>query len=318
MHEGASEQEGSTVIHTRLEYGHHRIGYFSLWRQQGEALTGQDAVVLDWLSVQISSSLQYHCLYRHGRQTGQTQRVQPSLVLSRDAEATGRITHGHAGNVAHPPDGDWGGRLDLDQPEPVVLVKNVLFDAAHALRSPLSSTKGYSSTLLQLDVTWSLEEYQEFLQTIDHEADELNRAIDYLLDATQEEAATVPLNLAPATVESLFQAAETDLVGKCGLDPVRFECERNLPPVLVDQARLVQAIGYLIRCASRTLTNGDSLRVLASLEESRLCVSIGSAGGEPAVDSPPPASNPDAAGRGDSPLSWVNADLMLTVCGTLP
>jgi K+-sensing histidine kinase KdpD len=171
--------------------------------------------------------------------------------------------------------------------------------------------------LLQLDIAWSPEEYQEFLKTIDHEADELNRAIDDLLDATEEEARTVHLNLVQATVESLFQAAEADLTGEGGQFQTRFECEPGLPPVLVDRARLAQAIGYLVRCAGRTVAAGATLRVWASLEGGRPCVSIGSVCGEPAAGLPPPTSKIGAAGRGDTPLRWVNADLMLTVCRTL-
>ena len=54
-------------------------------------------------------------------------------------------------------------------------------NVAHSLRTPLSSIKGYSSTLLQPDVAWPPEMYQEFIETIDREADELNRVINDLL-----------------------------------------------------------------------------------------------------------------------------------------
>jgi K+-sensing histidine kinase KdpD len=114
------------------------------------------------------------------------------------------------------------------------LGKELLIDAAHALRSPLSSIKGYSNTLLQVDVTWTPAEYREFLKTTDREADELNRAIDDLVHATGEELGTVNLNLEQATVESLFQIVEADLADESGQCQARFKCEQGLPPVLVD------------------------------------------------------------------------------------
>ena len=76
---------------------------------------------------------------------------------------------------------------------------------------------------------------------------------------------------------------------------------------------MAQAIGYLARCAARAVAAGADLRVWASLIGGQPRISIGSACGEPAAGLPPPASRPGAAGSGDSPLSWVNADLMLTV-----
>ena len=316
-HDDASGHCDLTGIHTRIEYGHEGVGYLSLWRQLGGAFTGQDTAVLDWLGVQISSALQYHSLYRHAWHIGQHQRVQLSAASGQNSEAVAQVTNGRTGDLSHRLGGDWHGPLDPDQRGPDVFGKELLVDAAHALRSPLSSIKGYSSTLLQPDVTWSPEEYQEFLKTIDHEADELNRAIDNLLEATHEEAGAFQLNLVRATAESLLQAAETALAGESWLGPVRFECEQNLPPVQVDPARLVQAIGYLTRCAGRTVTPGATLQVSASLDDGRLWVSIGSADGGTAVVTPPPASISDGSGRGGSPLSWVSTDLMLKVCRTL-
>jgi GAF domain-containing protein len=316
-----SAHEGLTGIHTRLEYGQEGIGYLSLWRQEGCAFTGRDTGVLDWLGIQISSALQYHCLYRHAQRQayriGQLHKAQPSVVSSRDSEAAALMINGRTAKRARRPGGDWNGRRETDQQEPDLMVRNLLVDAAHALRSPLSSIKGYSSTMLQRDVTWSPEEYQEFLKTIDHEADELNRAIDDLLDATEEEAGTVHLNLVQATVESLFQVVEADLADESGQSQARFECEPRLPMVLVDQARMSQAIGYLVRCAGRTGAAGATLRVRAWLEGGQPRISIGSDCGEQDADLPHPTLKSGAAGRGDAPWSWVSADLMLTVCRTL-
>ena len=57
-------------------------------------------------------------------------------------------------------------------------------ELAHALRSPLTSIKGYASSLLRTDVDWSEELEREFLETIDREADRLNQAVSDLLDTS--------------------------------------------------------------------------------------------------------------------------------------
>ena len=57
-------------------------------------------------------------------------------------------------------------------------------DLAHTLRSPLTSIKGYTSSLLRTDVAWSEELEREFLETIEREADRLNEAVSDLLDTS--------------------------------------------------------------------------------------------------------------------------------------
>lgn len=54
-------------------------------------------------------------------------------------------------------------------------------DLAHALRSPLAAIKGYSSALLQTDITWPEELQREFLETIDRETDLLDQVVGKLL-----------------------------------------------------------------------------------------------------------------------------------------
>ena len=59
-------------------------------------------------------------------------------------------------------------------------------DLAHTLRSPLTSIKGYTSSLLRTDVSWSEELEREFLETIDREADRLNQAVNDLLETSRD------------------------------------------------------------------------------------------------------------------------------------
>lgn len=57
-------------------------------------------------------------------------------------------------------------------------------DLAHTLRSPLTSIKGYTTSLLRTDVSWPEELEREFLETIDREADRLNQAVSDLMDTS--------------------------------------------------------------------------------------------------------------------------------------
>lgn len=68
-------------------------------------------------------------------------------------------------------------------------LKSALLSAlSHDLRTPLASIKASATSLLLADAAWSQEEGRELLQTIDQEADRLNRLVGNLLDLSRIEA----------------------------------------------------------------------------------------------------------------------------------
>ena len=189
-------------------------------------------------------------------------------------------------------------------------------NAAHALRTPLSSIKGYSSALLQSDVAWPPELHQEFIETIDREADQLTRAINELLGSMESESSTVHLIRSVASVESLFEMAKAELAVESRCRPVVFHCEPDLPPVLVDPIRIVQVIVYLARCSGRIAAPGSNLRVRAFMRDNRPRIVLGASqvmvqDGEGQALGHRPSENTDLF------LGWVDQELLLSVCGTL-
>jgi two-component system sensor histidine kinase KdpD len=64
----------------------------------------------------------------------------------------------------------------------------LLNSVSHDLRTPLASIKASASSLLDREVQWDESERQEFLTTIDQEADRLTRLVHNLLDMSRIEA----------------------------------------------------------------------------------------------------------------------------------
>ena len=62
---------------------------------------------------------------------------------------------------------------------------------SHDLRTPLASIKASATSLLQSDVAWDAEQRREFAETIDAEADRLNRLVGNLLDMSRLQAGAV-------------------------------------------------------------------------------------------------------------------------------
>ena len=147
---------------------------------------------------------------------------------------------------------------------------------AHALRTPLSSIKGYSSSLLQTDISWTPEVRKEFQETIDREADHLNRVIDDLLVAVDSSSSELPLARSVTTVDTLLRLAEAKLLTSDGWPRVvRFQPLPSQSLVLMDQTRIAQVLVYLLECAASSTPEGSELLVRVSNSGDRIEVTIG-------------------------------------------
>jgi PAS domain S-box-containing protein len=93
---------------------------------------------------------------------------------------------------------------DVTREREIDAFKTTLLAAvSHEVRTPLAAIKGYTSTLLQEDVTWPPEDQRHFLQTINGEADRLAQLISNLLDLSRQEAGLLHLNRIPIRVQDL-------------------------------------------------------------------------------------------------------------------
>ena len=304
-----------TSIRAKLQFGQHDIGTLTIWRRADRAFTPEEVSILERLGAQVSATVQYHrlyCLARHQAcQLGQLQQASSSV-----GQVTGLGTHvNKISEVISTPEGDQalprlnnGQRLDS-------LSQELLVDAAHALRSPLSSIKGYSSTLLQSDVSWPPEVRQEFLETIDREADQLTGAINDLLGSMDSELGTVHLDLRLVPVQNLLRMAEAEPepVGD-DYGPIWSQCEPDLPPVMVDQDRMVQVIVYLVVSARRTASSDGALVVHAHCMEDRIRIVIGLAHEPADVGDGLEMPLAQAHSEGSVASTWVHDELMLSVC----
>jgi signal transduction histidine kinase/HAMP domain-containing protein len=114
----------------------------------------------------------------------------------------------------------------------------------HELRTPLAAIKGHASTLLQDDVTWSMDDQRHFLQTISIEADRLAQLVSNLLDLSRQEAGLLQLNYAPTSVK--------ELVAKCIARfnrpdvTITTRIPADLPPIDIDRARIEVVLHNLV------------------------------------------------------------------------
>ncbi len=160
---------------------------------------------------------------------------------------------------------------DITQEYEIDEFKTTLLAAVgHEIRTPLTAIKGYASTLLQEDVTWSLTDQRHFLQTISSEADRLTQLVRNLLDLSRQEAGLLLLNREPVNLQHLV----TKIIDRlCRPDILLVSyIPESLPLVNVDRVRIEVVLHNLVVNA---LAYGDNeIHITAKRQQDEIIVSI--------------------------------------------
>lgn len=128
---------------------------------------------------------------------------------------------------------------------------------AHELRSPLTSVKGFTATLLTKWDRFNDEQKKLMLQTVNADADRVTRLISELLDVSRIEAGRLELR---RQVVDLSTVVERDIAARvaAGEQQDRFNVvlDGQLPEMWLDPDKMAQVIGNLIENALR---HGDGV-----------------------------------------------------------
>ena len=147
---------------------------------------------------------------------------------------------------------------------------------AHELRSPLTSVKGFTATLLAKWDRFNDEQKKLMLQTVNSDADRVTRLISELLDVSRIEAGRLELR---RQVVDLATVVQRDIAARiaAGEDESRFRVvtDGELPEMWLDPDKMAQVVGNLVenglRHGAGTVTisvapHGDGAQVSVSDE----------------------------------------------------
>ncbi len=123
---------------------------------------------------------------------------------------------------------------------------------AHELRSPLTSIKGFTATLLAKWERFTDEQKLHMLKTVNADADRVTRLISELLDVSRIEAGRLELRRRPVDLPALIEQVFAGLVA-AGEAEDRFLLDTNgeLPEIWADPDKLLQVLGNLVENALR-------------------------------------------------------------------
>jgi PAS domain S-box-containing protein len=136
-------------------------------------------------------------------------------------------------------------RLEVSQAQ-------LLSTVAHELRSPLTSVKGFSATLLRRWDRFTDDQKRLMLETIEADADRVTRLIGELLDISRIDAGRLEVRRQPVDLVAVANKHVERMIAS-GYDDGRFvvEAPKPLPEVWADPDRVDQVLGNLLENAVR-------------------------------------------------------------------
>ena len=136
----------------------------------------------------------------------------------------------------------------------------LLAAVSHDLRTPLAAIRAAVTSLMETDVTWSPEQTDEFLATIDAEAERLDGLLGNLLDMSRISSGALTLTQRAVTLDEVIPAALNSLGARRG--SVTVEVSESLPAVVADPGLLERALANLIANAMASSPPDRSVRVV--------------------------------------------------------
>ncbi|MCL5959554.1 MAG: ATP-binding protein [Chloroflexi bacterium] len=149
---------------------------------------------------------------------------------------------------------------------------------SHDLKTPLTTIKGYASTLLQEDVDWTDDEQKQFLRIVAQEADRLTRRVQDLLDASAIASGNFSIKRSWCDVRDLIEVTVERLEDLLVGHNVEVEIVEDLPPIPVDGTRLKQVVSNLIDNAVKFSSEGSEITIRAWSANESLFVSVSDCG----------------------------------------
>jgi K+-sensing histidine kinase KdpD len=149
-----------------------------------------------------------------------------------------------------------------------------LANVSHELRTPLAAIKGFASTLLQPDVNFDEESRRDFLQTIDQEADRLNRLIDELLVMSCLEAGALEVRREPRSMAEVIESIRGRLNSLASRHSLRVEVQADIPKVIVDDGHVGEVLTNLVQNAVKYSHEGTPITIEVHPEGDRIITSV--------------------------------------------
>ncbi len=134
---------------------------------------------------------------------------------------------------------------------------------SHELRTPLAAVKGSVDTLLESASDLDPAEMMQFFRIIRDQSENMRYLISDLLDVARIETGTLPVSLEPVEAGVLVDEARSRFQSGGGRSNLVIDLPPDLPRVMADRRRIVQALGNLLSNAAHHSNELSPIRVAA-------------------------------------------------------
>ena len=150
--------------------------------------------------------------------------------------------------------------------------------ASHELRLPLASIRGSATALLEEGSALDPVEARQFQRIIVEQADRMRGLINDLLDVALIETGALAVSPEAMDAARLVEEAGAAFLAAGGRNGLDLDVSEDLPRVMADRRRIVQALGNLIAYAARYAGEASAIRVSAVEEGMHLALSVAAQG----------------------------------------
>ena len=134
---------------------------------------------------------------------------------------------------------------------------------SHELRTPLAAVKGSVDTLLESASDLDSAEMTQFFRIIRDQSENMRHLIGDLLDVARIETGTLPVSPEPVEAGVLVDEARSRFQSGGGRSNLVIDLPPDLPRVMADRRRIVQALDNLLSNATHHSNELSSIRVAA-------------------------------------------------------
>jgi signal transduction histidine kinase len=159
------------------------------------------------------------------------------------------------------------------------MMRDLLANVAHELKTPLTSIQGFSQALADGTVQ-SPEEFATAARIINEESERMRRLVEDLLYLSQIESGQLALERQPVEVATLFASSveriqfRLEESGKT----LTVDCPPSLPPINADARRIEQVLANLLDNALRHTPPGGTITLQATRQGGRVALSVHNTG----------------------------------------
>ncbi len=149
---------------------------------------------------------------------------------------------------------------------------------SHELRTPLTSIRGSATALLEEGSALDPVETRQFHRIIVEQADRMRGLINDLLDAALIETGALAVSPEPSDTALLVEEAGNAFRAAGGRNGLEVDVPADLPRVMADRRRIVQALVNLLAYSARHSGESSAIHVSALEEGLHVAVSVAAQG----------------------------------------